>query len=120
MALRTCLHRLATLLSDVCFVRRRSVVVLWRLRQTSDVAEAVCSFTEPTPLYRRLWARGDGTTGPASPYTFPQYGVKLMPVCRWTNVMHCGWHTDSVFSTDVVSGTTRTEAPLGPTGLETC
>jgi hypothetical protein len=25
------------------------VVVLWRLRHTSDVAEAVCSFTEPTP-----------------------------------------------------------------------
>jgi hypothetical protein len=25
------------------------VVVLWRLRQASDVAEAVCSFTEPSP-----------------------------------------------------------------------
>jgi hypothetical protein len=49
MALRTCLHRLATRLSDVCFARRRSVIVLWRLRQTSDVAEAVCSVTEPTP-----------------------------------------------------------------------
>lgn len=49
MALRTCLHCLATLFSDVSFVRRRSVVVLWRLRHTSDVAEAVCSFTEPTP-----------------------------------------------------------------------
>lgn len=25
------------------------MVVLWRLRQTSDVAETACSFTEPSP-----------------------------------------------------------------------
>lgn len=49
MAIRTCLHRLATLLSDVSIVRRKCVVVLWRLRQASDAAEAVCSFTEPSP-----------------------------------------------------------------------
>ena len=49
MALRTCVHRLATLLGDVCFARRRCVVVLWRLRQTPDGAEAVCAVTEPAP-----------------------------------------------------------------------
>jgi hypothetical protein len=49
MVLQTCLHRLATRLRDVCFVRRRSTVVLWRLRQTSEGAEAVCSVSEPTP-----------------------------------------------------------------------
>ena len=49
MALRTCFYFLAARLSDAGFVRRRSVVVLWRLRQTSDATETVCSFTEPTP-----------------------------------------------------------------------
>lgn len=49
MAFRLWLHRLVTLLGDLSIVRRRSVVVLWRLRQTFDVAETSCSFTEPSP-----------------------------------------------------------------------
>lgn len=49
MALRTWHHRLATLVSDLPVVRRRCVVVLWRLRQPSDLAEIACSFTEPSP-----------------------------------------------------------------------
>ena len=49
MAFRICLRRIATRLSDLSVVRRRCVVVLWRLRQTSDVAETTCSFTEPSP-----------------------------------------------------------------------
>jgi hypothetical protein len=50
MSLRTCLQRFMTRLNDVSFVRpRRAAVVLWRLRHTSGVSEAACSFTEPTP-----------------------------------------------------------------------
>lgn len=49
MALQTWLHRLATRLSDISVLRRKCVVVLWRLRQTSDVADTACSFTEPSP-----------------------------------------------------------------------
>lgn len=49
MALRIWLHRLATVLGDLSMIRRGHLVVLWRLRQTSDVAETACSFTEPAP-----------------------------------------------------------------------
>ena len=49
MALRIWLHRLATVLSDLSMLRRAYVVVLWRLRRTSDLTETTCSVTEPSP-----------------------------------------------------------------------
>jgi hypothetical protein len=49
MAGQLWLYRLAGRLMDLSVIRRRRVIVLWRLHRTAGAAETVCSFTEPSP-----------------------------------------------------------------------